>query len=49
MLGELHVMTTRIERLSQSELDLITDMHPKVGDIKKQVENAREVVSSEKS
>ena len=49
MLGELHEMTTRIERLSQSEHDLISDVHPQVSEIKAQVENVREVVSSEKS
>ena len=49
MLGELHEMTTRIERLSQSEHDLIKDVHPQVSEIKEQVENVREVVSSEKS
>jgi hypothetical protein len=49
MLGELHEMTTRIERLSQSEHDLIRDVHPQVSEIKEQVENVREVVSSEKS
>ena len=49
MLEELHAMTTRIERLSQDEHDLISDVHPQVNEIKEQVENVREVVSSEKS
>ena len=49
MLEELHEMTTRIERLSQAEHDLISDVHPQVSEIKEQVENVREVVSSEKS
>lgn len=48
VLKELHEMTTRIERLSQSEHDLISDVHPQVSEIKEQVENVREVVSSEK-
>ena len=45
MLEELHEMTTRIERLSQDEHDLIRDVHPQVGEIKKHVEDVREVVS----
>ena len=49
VLEELHGMTTRIERLSQSEHDLISDVHPQVSEIKEQVENVREAVSSDKS
>jgi len=49
MLEELHEMTTRIERLSQAEHDLISDVHPQVSEIKEHVENVREVVSSERS
>ena len=49
MLEELHEMTTRIEKLSRAEHDLISDVHPQVSEIKQQVENVREVVSSEKS
>ena len=49
MLEELHRMTTRIEKLSQAEHDLIREVHPQVGEIKEHVENVREVVSSEKS
>jgi hypothetical protein len=48
MLKELHEVTTRIEKLSQVEHDLIRDVHPQVGEIKEQVQNVREVVSSEK-
>jgi hypothetical protein len=49
MLKEVHEMTARIEGLSQSEHDLIRDVHPQVSEIKEQVENVRDVVSSEKS
>jgi len=45
MLEELHAMTTRIEKLSRAEHDLISDVHPQVSEIKEQVENVREVVS----
>ena len=48
MLEELHEMTTRIEKLSRAEHDLIRDVHPQVSKIKEHVENVREVVSSEK-
>ena len=48
-LEELHGMTARIEKLSQAEHDLISDVHPQVSEIKEHVENVREVVSSEKS
>jgi hypothetical protein len=49
MLEELHEMTTRIEKLSKAEHDLISDVHPQVSEIKEHVENVREVVSPEKS
>jgi hypothetical protein len=49
MLEEVHAMTARIEKLSQAEHDLISDVHPQVSEIKDQVENVREVVSSEGS
>ena len=49
MLEELHEMTTRIERLSRAEHDLISDVHAQVSEIKEQVENVTEVVSSENS
>jgi hypothetical protein len=48
MLEELHEMTTRIEKLSQAEHDLISQVHPQVGEIKEEVENVREAVSPEK-
>ena len=48
-LHELHEMTVRIEKLSRAEHDLITDVHPQVSEIKEQVENVRNVVSSERS
>jgi len=49
MLEELHEVTTRIEKLSQAEHDLIRDVHPQVSEIKEHVQNVSEVVSSEKS
>jgi DNA replication initiation complex subunit (GINS family) len=49
MLEEVHEMTTRIEKLSQAEHDLISDVHPQVSEIKEHVENVREVVSSKSS
>jgi DNA replication initiation complex subunit (GINS family) len=49
MLEELHEMTTRIEKLSQTEHDLIRDVHPRVNEIKEHVQNVREVVSPEKT
>ena len=48
MLEELHGMTKRIERLSQAEHDLISEVHPQVNEIKEQVKNVREVVSPER-
>ena len=42
-------MTIRIEKLSQAEHDLITDVHPQVSEIKERVENVRNVVASERS
>ncbi len=47
--GELHEMTMRIEKLSQVEHDLISDVHPQVSEIKEHVESVKEVVSAEKS
>ena len=41
-------MTKRIEKLSQTEHDLIRDVHPKVNEIKEHVENVREAVSDER-
>jgi hypothetical protein len=49
MLKELHEMTTRIERLSQVEHDLIRDVHPKVHEIKEHVANVAEAVSLQNS
>jgi hypothetical protein len=48
LLGELHEVTKRIEKLSKAEHDLIRDVHPQVSEIKEHVENVREVVSPEK-
>jgi hypothetical protein len=45
MLNELHEMTTRVEQLSQAEHDLIRDVHPKVDEIKEQMEDVAESVS----
>jgi len=49
LLKELHNMTTRIEKLSQAEHDLISDVHPQVSEIKEHVQDVREAVSPEKS
>ena len=49
MLVELHEVTIRIEKLSEAEHDLISDVHPQVSEIKEHIENVREVVSPEKS
>jgi hypothetical protein len=49
MLEELHEMTRRIEKFSLAEHDLISDVHPQVGEIKEHVQNVREAVSPEKS
>ncbi len=48
LLKELHEMTTRIEKLSKSEHDLISDVHPQVSEIKEHVEDVRNAVSPEK-
>jgi uncharacterized Fe-S cluster-containing radical SAM superfamily protein len=49
MLEELHEVTKRIEKLSQAEHDLISDVHPQVSEIKEHVQDVREVVSPKKS
>ena len=49
MLKELHEVTTRIEKLSKSEHDLISEVHPQVSEIKEHVEDVRDAVSREKS
>ena len=45
----LHEMTTRIQKLSQAEHDMIQEVHPKVSKIKEHVETVAEAVSPEKS
>jgi hypothetical protein len=47
MLEELHAMTTRIERLSKVEHDLIRELHPQVGEIKNKVDDVADAVSNE--
>jgi transposase len=49
LLKELHDITTRIERLSKAEHDMIRDVHPKVHEIKEHVENVAEAVSAQNS
>jgi hypothetical protein len=49
MLKELHEVTTRIERISEAERDLIRDVHPQVSEIKEHVETVKEAVSPGKS
>ena len=49
MLEELREMTARIEKLSESEHDLISQVHPQVGEIKEHVEDVREAISSGKT
>lgn len=49
MLKELHEMTQRIERLSESGNELIRDVHPQVNEIKEHVETVKEAVSPEKN
>ena len=48
LLEEVHKMTMRIEKLSQTEHDLIRDVHPKVNEIKEHIEDVREAVSDDK-
>lgn len=48
MLKELHEMTERVERISKAEHEMIRDVHPQVGEIKKHVETVKEAVSPEK-
>lgn len=47
MLKELHDVTSRIERLSEIEHDLIREVHPVVGSIKESVEGVAEAVGSD--
>ena len=49
VLEELREVTTRIEKLSQAEHDLIKDVHPQVSEIKEHVQDVKQVVSPEKS
>jgi len=49
LLKELHEITTRIERISKAEHDLIRNVHPKVHKIKEHVENVAEAVSPQNS
>ena len=49
MLEEVHEMTKRIEKLSQAEHDLLSDVHPQVNEIKEHVQNVKEAVAPEKS
>ena len=49
VLKELHEMTKRIEKFSEAEHDLITEVHPQVNEIKEHVEDVRDAVSPEKS
>ena len=49
MLEEVHEMTKRIEKLSQAEHDLLSDVHPQVNEIKEHVQNVNEAVSPGKS
>ena len=45
MLKELHEVTARIERLSKAEHDLIKEVHPKVTEIKEQVDTVADAVA----
>jgi uncharacterized protein (UPF0335 family) len=49
VLEELREVTKRIEKLSQAEHDLISDVHPQVSEIKEHVQDVKEVVSPKKS
>ena len=44
LLKELHEMTTRIERLSSAEHDLIREVQPQVSEIKEHVQNVAHAV-----
>jgi len=47
MLKELHEMTTRIQKLSQAEHDMIQEVHPKVSKIKEHVESVAQKVTDD--
>src|SRR5438552_14861146 len=48
LLKGLHEMTTRIEKLSKSEHDLISDVHPQVSEIRKKAGTVRMAVHPER-
>jgi hypothetical protein len=47
MLKELHDVTKRIETLSKAEHDLISEVHPKVDEIKESVKDVSDAVSAQ--
>lgn len=47
LLKELHQMTQRIEHFSRVEHDMIQEVHPRVSEIKEQVENVAEAVGTD--
>ena len=49
MLKELSEVTSRIEKLSKAEHDLIREVHPKVEEIKESVKDVSAAVSREKA
>ena len=49
MLKELREVTARIEKLSQTEHDLIREVHPQVSEIKEHVQDVKEVVATKRS
>jgi hypothetical protein len=48
MLKDLHDVAKRIEKLSKAEHDLISEVHPKVEEIKASVKDVSDAVSSQK-
>jgi len=48
-LQELHEMTSRIEKLSEAEHDLIRQVHPVVGEIKESMQDVADAVSPDGS
>lgn len=49
MLRELHDVTKRIEKLSKAEHDMISEVHPKVEEIKESVKGVSDAVSAQKA
>lgn len=49
MLKELHEMTTRIEKLSKAEHDMIREVHPKVEEIKEHMKDVSDKVSAQQN